>query len=229
MKKKTSILCIVLLLAFVLAGDAFSQTTAVVIRNSVKLYEKPSFKAKVIQIVKRGVKLKINSEKTQSGWYQVSIIPKAEPKSYEELLDQYRNYWIHGNDIKFQSEMPEITTTKIEDEWVKYGSSKDSIFYYNPARTTRRGLSVQVWTEERDDADELLSKILYEINCQSSKIRSLAGIKYDRYMVLSYPDGKTEKIKREPISSTWDTPNSKFTVIFPDSVGESLFETVCKN
>src|SRR5207244_433398 len=114
------------------------------------------------------------------------------------------------------------TSAEIKDEWLEYASADDSFYSYNPARITRRGTFVQVWTEQRDDEDDLLSKTLYEINCQSSKIRSLAGIKYDRYLVLNYPDGKTEKIKREPISSSWDTPNAKFTIIFPDSVGEAL-------
>jgi hypothetical protein len=226
--RKISILFFVLLLAIISAGATFAQSTAIVIRNNVRLYETPNVKSRVKQIVKKGVKLNIIADKANVGWYQVSIIPKTEPKDYDELLDQYRTYWIHGNDIKFQSETAEITTAEVKDEWVKYGSSKDSVFYYNPNKTIRRGLLVKVWTEERDGDGELLSKILYEINCLSSKIRSLSGIKYDRYIVLSYTDGKIEKIKREPISSSWDTPNSKFTVIFPDSIGEALYQTVCK-
>ena len=232
MKKKISILCFVLLLAILSAGAAFAQTNAVVIKPTVNLYKKPNAKTKAAETLKQGRKLKLESTKPIRGWYKVTVISDTEPQNadeeFENYLSQYRTYWIQGNDIKIEKDLPVKDDTEPKDEWIEFARAKENIFSYNPARVTSRGALIQTWTEGRDEDDELLSKNLYEIDCQSSKLRSLAGIEYTRYEVETYPDGKTEKIFVEPTSSSWDTPNSKFTIIFPDSIGEALFKTVCK-
>jgi hypothetical protein len=212
--------------------SALAQTTAIIVKPTAKLYEKPNARLKPAQTLKRGRTLKLQSTKPVRGWYQVTVMPEGEPQNedeaFENLLDEYRVLWINGSDIKIEKDSPDTNKAELKDEWIEFARANESNYSYNPARVTRRGTLIQVWTEERDDDDELLSKTLYEINCQSSKIRSLAGIKYTRYQIVTYPDGKTEKVFLQPTSSSWDTPNSRFTVIIPDSIAEALLRTVCK-
>lgn len=238
MKRIVLVFSTVLFLIVFSVNTAFSQTTAIVIKPTAKLYKKPDAKSKAVQTIKRGQKLKLRSTDSNRSWYQVSVISEKEPLSsqaaYNAYVKSFITYWISGNDIKIQNDLPdsdtsETNSTKSEtkNDWIEYASSKESIYYYNPKRTTYRGSFVQVWTEERDENDdELLSKILYEINCQSSKIRSLAGIEYHPFF-NEYPDGVKVKTQKTPTTSSWDTPNSRFSIIFPDSTGEALYKTVC--
>ncbi len=66
--------------------------------------------------------------------------------------------------------------------------------------------------------------MLLEVDCNSKKTRSLAGVVY--YKLLYYPDGRQEKFKIS--QDIEETPNSLFKIVAPGSVAEVFVETVCK-
>jgi len=113
-------------------------------------------------------------------------------------------------------------------DWKFYGAHENFLIYYDTQSITRPSKSiVRVWT--RWDYTEKVvldwvkkfgknyenlshSKIFQEINCAEKKFHSLTGNDYDN--------------KGKVISSS-HTP-SEWGFIIPDSVGESLYEEVCK-
>jgi hypothetical protein len=114
-------------------------------------------------------------------------------------------------------------STVYEDIWMLYAASDQVNYFLNPSKATRKKAIVRVWTEKRDKSDsEVLSRILYEVNCGESKMRSLAGVSY--FSFNEFPGGRTEKFKNV---TSWDTPTAKFEFIIPDTIGESLKEEVC--
>lgn len=148
MKKKISILCLVLLFAIFSAGATLAQTNAVVIKPTAKLYKKPNAKLKVAETLKQGRRLKLESTKPIRGWYKVTIIldeqPQNEDEAFEAFSSEYRIYWIHGNDIKIQSNLTDSNSSQTTNEWVEYASDEESFYNYNPAKTNRRGSLIQV-------------------------------------------------------------------------------------
>lgn len=120
--------------------------------------------------------------------------------------------------VKSQSKVKTINFSKIyESEWILYAASDSNNYYYNPAKASRKGSLVRIWSVARGEAtDEKVNTIWYEINCSSDKIRSLAGVEYLKKNVIYV-------FRR----SSWDTPKAKFTAIIPESIGEALKEEAC--
>src|SRR5688500_6896590 len=99
-------------------------------------------------------------------------------------------------------------SSKYEDEWIRYASTSDKVHFYNPARVSRTGAFVKVWTISRwKDSEDKSSTIWYEVNCRSSQIRSLAGVEYPQKGVIV--------LSRR---GSWDTPKERFQAIIPESI-----------
>lgn len=139
---------------------------------------------------------------------------------------QVKNKAANRNPKKKVLQNKNVDYSKIyEDKWIRYSQTDSSDYFYNPAKAKKTGLITSVWTESRDSSDnQVLAKMLYEINCNSQQIRNISGVSYFDFDI--YPDGRKEK-RKAIMPDSWDTPNAVFKTIIPDTIGDSLAKQVC--
>lgn len=204
----------------------FAQKTnvpVIVTTQQANVRDEPNLQSKVVGTVKRGQKLAASAYR--GNWIYVS--------------NGSLRGWIHGTTIKSLSEPShdnfdsfikkrkgaiEDYSEKYKDEWLYYVSSETAHYYYNPAKVKREGNLVSAWIEERDKNDGIvLSKDLMQIDCRAQKFRTLVGVKY--YSFTIYPNRKERYKLTTPESH--EPTNPRFSTIIPDSIGESLADTIC--
>ncbi len=206
------------LMFFVLSCTTMlAQTNAIVISKKAQFFSEPSIKAKLISILNKGAKLKVEIAENKDGWYYVST------------KNNKKKGWIHGNSIKFVQDKVSSKTTDLanlyEDEWLEIDSSEIETVFYNPAKGSKTGSKVKLWIRYIDNkSKEIVSVEFIEVNCKSNMMRSLTGVTYGNYS--TYSDGRKEFFKSG--ANNWDTPKSTFSITFPDSLGESIVETACQ-
>ncbi len=188
---------------FALSVGVFGQTKAVIIKTSVNCFAKADANSKVITTLKKGRNVKLNSAKHFNGWYSVSI---GNIKG-----------WVNGNDIEFVDDLPDLSAYAIKpkkDNWIYYSTGSVGKFYYNEAKTIRSGSTVIVWVKQLSEKTyESLSMFRYEIKCGSERYRALAGTKYSS-------DGSAY--------NTLNRPDSSYSTVIPETVMDSLYNSVCK-
>jgi TonB family protein len=146
-----------LLLILVLSLAAFGQS-AIVITPKAVFRERPSPTGKVLFTVNKGAKFKLESEENTNGWYFVSVL-KSGIKG-----------WIHGNNIEIQLKpsRPKTLTVMGEstiDDWLKYGESSNTIFFYDPSTVFRDKNIVNAWTKHLKNADKSYLQVWINISC----------------------------------------------------------------
>lgn len=164
---------------------------------------------------------------------QQAIILYAGAKSSEYPRISITNFFSSLNVVKDEEKfsieeldaaVELLSQKKKTDIWLFFAKDDKSKYFYNPSKITHRISFVKGWVENRDGIDnEVIAKILYEVDCKNEKIRSLAGVGY--FTFSEYPDGRIEKSKSSPRS--WDNPKSSFRVIIPDSIGEAIHKKFC--
>jgi len=196
---KRQIFFAVLIMAFC-AVSVWAQTTATIITLQSNIRESASIDSEVLATVKKGAKVKLLSTEHVSGWYYIS---------YGKIKG-----WIHGNNIRIAGVKTVTKTSKAEDEWIYYASSSEEKYYYNPAKMSRTGSFVRLWTKSVSKKTlEKTGMVQMEIKCQSQQYRSLAGVEY-------YESGA--------VSRSWNKSTAPFSTIIPETIIEGLYDTVCR-
>lgn len=192
-----------LLLILVLSLSAMAQTATVITQNAV-LRERTSVTGKILSKARYNTKYKLESQEHTNGWYLVSL-SKGKIKG-----------WINGNDIEIQSGVNDkpLNYSKIyKDEWLEYTITETAVYYYNPSKLIREGFTMKTWVKEKNSVNLKTQGVAqYQVDCKNLKVRTLALVSYNE-------DGS--------IFNSFDTPNSKYSTIIPDSVGDRLAKTVC--
>lgn len=189
-----------ILIMAVCSVSVWAQKTATIITLESNIRESSSIDSEVLATVKKGAKVKVLSMEYVNGWYYIS---------YGKIKG-----WIHGNNIQIAGVKTVAKKPKVNDEWIYYASSSDERYYYNPAKTTRTGSLVLLWTKAVSKKTlEKTGMVQFEIRCQSQQYRSLAGVEY-------YESGA--------ISRSWNKSTAPFSTIIPETIIEGLYDTVCR-
>ncbi len=198
MPKKIIFLTLLLLFAFV---DGFSQTKATVSSDGgAAIRAKPSSKGKIISMLKRGAKLKLDPDKAKKGWYFVS--------------GKNKQGWIRSKKV-----LVEIDDPGKGSVWLYIGRSKSrkdfSVrFYLNAAQVVRNGNAIKFWTKivpsnksaymssyfsaapKENPGNFKYNADLWEGNCSTKKLRPVRSLVYWKNRVSQKQVNKGLRIKR---------------------------------
>lgn len=105
-------------------------------------------------------------------------------------------------------------------EWAYITSSKDNHKYYIDKQSYKYDKTTHIatfWRQDKyiksDGSSYVTYKVLQQIDCVNQKSRSLNSVKY------TYNGS---------VLSSYDKPSS-YSIIVPDTIGEALWESACKN
>lgn len=105
-------------------------------------------------------------------------------------------------------------------EWAYITSSKDNHKYYIDKQSYKYDKTTHIatfWRQDKyiksDGSSYVTHKVLQQIDCVNQKSRSLNSVKY------TYNGS---------VLSSYDKPSS-YSIIVPDTIGEALWESACKN
>jgi Bacterial SH3 domain len=211
-------LFLILLISISVPGQSSDPPPLVtVIAKKANVRITPSMRAGIVGTVVKGSVLAalrnsgawyyIKSSKIQ-GWVHYTALKKGGDNTEDEFAA-----FLNHKKPKVAPRKKDYSSV-YEDEWLLYGTSNNENEYYNPAKMTRTGFVVSVWTKGRDKfTDSLIETSLLQIDCQASKYRSAAGVRYN-------PNGS--------VSRSWENASVSWSIIIPDTIAESLMNTVCK-
>jgi uncharacterized protein YgiM (DUF1202 family) len=192
-----------LLFIFVfLVALSFGQDVPVYVNTQqANIREAPTVNSKVIATFNINTKLTVSAN--SGNWYYVT-----KGKTHG---------WIHYSTIRkaYRSETDEPAegVNRAPDEWKEIGSSNSETFFYNPSRVTRSGSTATAWIKYVDKESNKLSAMnLNEYRCSNKEWRLTASTRYN-------PDGS--------ILRSWTDPKQQWSPVVPESIGESIMQTVC--
>jgi hypothetical protein len=136
--------------------------------------------------------------------------PKPKPKLDLSILDKpfttpcgvtYKNF--------------DESWEEAEQEWrIASAATDGDLYYYNTKKKSCEKGILRVWVKgvKPDNKTITRSMTRYELNCRTNQLRQISSIDY-------YDNGK--------ISETSNPSNPRWYDATPDTVGESILETVC--
>lgn len=195
---KTIFLTLILLFAYV---NLFSQTRATVLSEGAAIRAKPSGGGKIIATLKKGAKLKVDSDKQKKNWYFVS--------------GRGKKGWIKNKKVRVEIDEPGENAA-----WLYIGKSrsKNSFsvrFYLNASQVVRNGNSIKFWTKivpnnkkayissyfsaapKENPKNFEYNADLWEGNCSTKTLRPVRSLVYWKNRVTKKSVNKGLRIKRD--------------------------------
>jgi hypothetical protein len=103
-------------------------------------------------------------------------------------------------------------------EWVRYGESEETNFYFDPATIRKDGNMRRVWLiqdlKKRDKAGEMSVRVRNEYDCKNERVRVLGLSTHSEPMA----GGTVLEVGGE---------NQNWRAIAPETVNEKIFNILC--